>query len=251
VGLEDEALRTRIEAATLWAWPPERTAGVGGWLLRQGSTATRRQNSVQTLAFTGEVELELTIGKVEAWYARFERLACFQMTERSRPVGLDTILEARGYRLESPSCVMLCDLPPTLEAPAGVTLEGRATAYVMEALADPHWPAAERAARARLFARIRRPSTFAVRDVGGVPVAGGLAVVDRELVGLFAMRTARTARRQGHGRAVLDRLLAWGRAMGAATAYLQVEVDNTPALALYRSAGFRRCYSYHYRVAEG
>jgi N-acetylglutamate synthase len=250
-GLEDEALRTRIEAASLWAWPPERTAGVGGWLLRQGSTATRRQNSVQTLAFTGEVQLEPAIGRVEAWYAGFERLACFQITERSKPDGLDAILEARGYRLESPSFVMLCDLAPALPDPASVTLDGRATAYVMEALADPHWPAAERAARARLFARIRRPSTFAVRDVSGLPVAGGLAVIDRELVGVFAMRTARMARRQGHGRAVLDRLLAWGRAMGAATAYLQVEVDNTPALALYRSAGFRRCYSYHYRVAEG
>ena len=248
--MEDEALRTRIEAATLWAWPPERTAGVGGWLLRQGSTATRRQNAVQTLAFTGEVQLEPAIGRVEAWYAGFERLACFQITKRSRPDGLGEIVEARGYRLESPSSVMLCDLPPASPDPARITLEGRATAYVMEALADPHWPAAERAARARLFSRIRRPSTFAVKDVGGVPVAGGLAVVDRELVGVFAMRTARTARRQGHGRAVLDRLLAWGRAMGAATAYLQVEAANTPALALYRSAGFRRLHDYHYRVAE-
>jgi len=31
--LEDEALLNRIEAASLWAWPPERMAGVGGWLL--------------------------------------------------------------------------------------------------------------------------------------------------------------------------------------------------------------------------
>jgi N-acetylglutamate synthase len=247
--VEDEALRQAIEAASLWAWPPERTAGVGGWLLRQGSTATRRQNSVQTLAFTGEVSLDRAIAEVEAWYARHGRIACFQLTDRSRPEGLDATLAARGYRLESPSDVMVRPLTSAMPEPPAVTLEGRATAFVMAAVADPHWSSAERAARASLFARIRRPSTFAVRAVGGAPVAGGLAVVDGPLVGIFAMRTAPTARRSGHGRAVLDRLLGWGRAMGATAAYLQVEAANAPALALYRSAGFVRLYGYHYRVA--
>jgi N-acetylglutamate synthase len=247
--LEDEALRQSIEAASLWAWPPERTAGVGGWLLRQGSTATRRQNSVRTSAFSGEVAVERAIAEVEAWYAGFGRLACFQLTEASLPPGLDALLAARGYRLESPSEVMVLALASPLPEPPNVTLEGRPTAFVMTALADPHWPSAERAARARLFGRIRRPMTFAVRPVGGVPVAAGLAVVEGPLVGIFALRTAPTARCAGHGRAVLDRLLGWGRAMGAETAYLQVEADNAPALALYRAAGCRRLHGYHYRVA--
>ena len=248
--MEDEALRQAIEAASLWAWPPERTAGVGGWLLRQGSTATRRQNSVRTTAFSGEVAVERAIAEVEAWYAGFERVACFQLTDASLPPGLDADLAAHGYRLESPSEVLVRPLPEPRPEPPDVTLEGRPTAFVMAALVDPQWSAAERAARAKLFGRIRRPSTFAVRVVGGVPVSGGLAVVDGPLVGIFAMRTAAMARRAGHGRAVLDRLLGWGHAMGAKTAYLQVEADNAPALALYRAAGFRRLHGYHYRVAQ-
>ncbi len=247
--MEDEAGRAAIEKAALWAWPPERTRGLAGWLLRQGATATRRQNSVQTLAFSGEVALDRAIAAVEAWYAGFGQVACFQLTAASRPEGLDAALAARGYRLESPSLVMVRDLTEPVPEPPGILLEGRATALVMQAVADPRWPAAERAARAALFARIRRPSTFAVRTVGGVPVAGGLAVVDGGLVGICAMRTMATARRQGHGRAVLDRLLAWGRAMGAGTAWLQVEADNAPAVALYAAAGFEPLYGYHYRVA--
>lgn len=248
--MEDEALRHAIEAATLWAWPPERTAGVGGWLLRQGSTATRRQNSVQTFTFTGEVPLDRAIAEVEAWYARHQRLACFQLTDRSLPEGLDAALAERRYRLESPSDVLVRPLTTAIPEPPAVTLEGRATAFVMAAVADSHWSSAERAARAKLFARIRRPLTFAVRAAGGLPVAGGLAVVDGQLVGIFSMRTSPIARRSGHARAVLDRLLGWGRAMGATTAYLQVEGENTPALALYRTAGFARLYGYHYRVAD-
>jgi len=249
--VEDEAALALIERASLWAWPPRRTAGVGGWLLRQGETATRRQNSVQTLAFSGEVALDRAIERVEAWYAGFERAACFQLTDASRPAGLDAVLADRGYRLEAPSEVLVRELDTALPEPSEVTLEGRATAFVMQALADPHWPAAQRAARAALFGRIRRSMSFAVRTVGGLPVAAGLAVVDGPLVGIFAMRTAVTARRAGHGRAVLGRLMGWGRAMGARTAYLQVECANEPAGALYRSAGFRPLYGYHYRVASG
>ena len=249
--MEDEVACALIERASLWAWPPRRTAGVGGWLLRQGETATRRQNSVQTSAFSGEVPLDRAIERVEAWYAGFDRVACFQLTGQSRPPGLDDVLAARGYRAVAPSAVMVRELDAALPEPADVILEGRSTAFVMQALADPHWPAAERAARAALFARIRRPLTFAVRAVGGVPIAGGLAVVDGPLVGIFAMRTAVTARQAGHGRAVLGRLLGWGRAMGARAAYLQVEEENEPAVELYRSAGFRRLYGYRYRVASG
>lgn len=248
--MDDEALIEAVERASLWAWPPERTAGVGGWLLRQGGTATRRQNSVQTLAFTGEVEVARAIAEVEAFYARHGRLACFQLTGRSRPEGLDRLLEERGYRLEAPSEVLIRPLDETPSEPSGVTLEGRPTAFAMQAIADPRWGAAERAARARLFARIRRPLAFAVRSDGGVPVAGGVCVVDGRLAGIFAMRTAVPARQRRYGRAVLDRLLGWARAMGAELGYLQVEAANLPAQGLYRGAGFtRRLYGYHYRVA--
>ena len=249
--MEDEKACALIERASSWAWPPRRTAGVGGWLLRWGETATRRQNSVQTLAFSGEVAVDRAIERVEVWYAGFDRVACFQLNQHSRPAGLDDVLAQRGYRAAAPSEVLVRELDAALPEPADVILEGRPTAFVMQALADPHWLPAERAARAALFGRIRRPMTFAVRSVAGVPVAGGLAVVDGPLVGVFAMRTAVTARRAGHGRAVLTRLLAWGRGMGAATAYLQVDCANEPAGRLYRSAGFERRYGYHYRVATG
>ena len=35
---------------------------------------------------------------------------------------------------------------------------------------------------------------------------------------------------------------------GATSAYLQVRAQNTPALRLYESMGFKTAYGYHYRV---
>lgn len=246
---ENEAMIRRIEEAAWHAWPAARTAPLGGWRLRAGPTATRRENSVQAMTFDADLALEDTIGRVEAWYAATGRRACFQLNALSAPVGLEAALVARGYRAEGRSSVLVRPLDTLPKEPPQVVLEGRATAFAMQAVADPRWPAAERSARAALFGRIRRPLAFAVRTVGGEPVAGGLCVVDGDLAGFAAMRTTSPARRQGHGRAVLDRLLLWAGRMGASTAWLQVEADNTPAAALYRSAGFRPLYDYHYSVA--
>ena len=44
--------------------------------------------------------------------------------------------------------------------------------------------------------------------------------------------------RQGHGRRLLDHLLALSRRHHADTALLEVRPSNRPALALYRQAGF-------------
>jgi ribosomal protein S18 acetylase RimI-like enzyme len=244
--VDDEALIRRIELASLWAWPPERTATVGGWLLRQGCTATRRQNSVQTLAFTSEIGLDRAIANVEEWYAVHARRAAFQVTPLTRPAGLASALRQHGYRTEGRSLVMTRTLDSTPLSSQQVTLEGRATAFVMEALSDPRQSSAERFARARLFGQIRRTSTFAVRAEGGVPAAGALCVVDAELAGIFALRTATWSRRRGHAKAIVARLLQWTRAMGAEQAYLQVEARNEAALALFRAAGFQNLYGYRY-----
>ena len=45
--------------------------------------------------------------------------------------------------------------------------------------------------------------------------------------------------------------LKWARQRGARDAWLQVEADNAPALALYRSLGFDEVYRYHYRRPPG
>src|SRR3989344_2454073 len=43
-------------------------------------------------------------------------------------------------------------------------------------------------------------------------------------------------------------LLHGAAGAGAASAYLQVRAQNTPALGLYQSMGFKTAYGYHYRV---
>jgi GNAT superfamily N-acetyltransferase len=241
----------RVEEAALWAWPPKETARDEGWLLRAAGGHTRRANSVQALVFASGAAVERAIDRVEAWYAARGLAPCFQLTDRAAPAMLDEVLERRGYARLTPVSVQLRDLAG-LEPPKGarIELDTRPTPRVMNALCDPHWSPAMRKARAELFARIRRPHGFAVLLDGAQPVAGGLCVVDRELAGIFSVRTLAAARGRGHGRAVLTRLAAWGRSMGARQLYLQVEDENAAAKAMSRPLQAARAYGYWYRERD-
>ena len=94
----------RIERAALWAWPPKETARVDGWLLRADGGDTRRANSVQTLVFAADSDLDRAIGPRRVLVCARGLPACFQLTDRSAPARLDAMLDARGYaRLPSVS----------------------------------------------------------------------------------------------------------------------------------------------------
>lgn len=74
--------------------------------------------------------------------------------------------------------------------------------------------------------------------VDGAVAAWGRAGLDDDWIGIHAFGVDEAHRRQGLGRMVLAELLAWGAEQGAGTAWLHVETDNEPALALYGSLGF-------------
>jgi ribosomal-protein-alanine acetyltransferase len=81
---------------------------------------------------------------------------------------------------------------------------------------------------------------FAVMAEDGDPA--GL-VLCRALAGeaeILTIGVAPWARRRGLGRALMAAALDAARASGAETAFLEVDVDNTPAVALYERLGFER-----------
>jgi GNAT superfamily N-acetyltransferase len=237
-----------LEAAALWAWPPRELAELHGWRLRAGGALTRRINSAATARFEQGIELAGAIAAVEAWYARRDLPACFQLTPGSEPAGLDPALAARGYRLVTPSEVWTAALDASQGAPGGgIELTPRATQAVRQALFDPRWPMAVRRERAALLARIRRPHRFALAWAGAEPAAAGLVVLDGPLAGLFAVRTQLPFRGRGLAQRITEALLAWAQGQGALWAYLQVEDDNAPARAIYRRRGFTAAYRYWYR----
>jgi ribosomal protein S18 acetylase RimI-like enzyme len=69
-------------------------------------------------------------------------------------------------------------------------------------------------------------------------------------MGRFGISTASGLRKKGHALDIINSLLCWGSARGARFAYLQVEESNVAAVSLYQKLGFKKSYSYWYRVGK-
>ena len=210
-----------LEHAAALAWPGVEQRWIDGWLLRFGRGHTRRANSAAPLeGWAGPA----TVPAIVDWYA-----------ERGVPP-----LVAAPDRL--------------LRLPAGIAVDGENLVMVGEVgTADPPdvalSPRPEESWRAVdprgvpddvLTAVVDGEVTFATIPGAAVARAAVTAAPDgTRWVGLAAVHVAEGARRGGHGRGICSALLAWGAERGATRAYVQVEVDNGPAIDLYEGMGFR------------
>lgn len=108
-----------------------------------------------------------------------------------------------------------------------------------QALAATHAAAftAERPWTAAEFANLLTQPTTLLTGTADSFVLGRVILDEAEIL---TLATAPAARRQGRARTALTAFLTAAQAHGATRAFLDVAEDNTPARALYASAGFTR-----------
>jgi N-acetylglutamate synthase len=251
-GSSTVGLIRHIEELSLNAWPALHTLLDDGWVLRLAAGYTRRANSVNPL-YPGRRDAADKIAAAEALYHSQRQRVVFKMTPEVHPVDLDALLAERGYGAEATTSVQTLDVglglasPPT--APA-LLLEGEHSAEWLAAYARMNvLDAARQAILQRILAQIIPARRFASLSQDGQIVACGLGVLQAGMLGLYDIVTDPRFRRQGHARHLLQGLLSWGQQAGAQRAYLQVMLNNAPALALYAQLGFREAYQYWYRVS--
>lgn len=247
--MTEEDIR-RAEALMAEGWPARETERIAGWSCGFDAGVTRRANSVLPLAWTGHSgdrsELDAAIDRVEAAYAARGLPPIFKLAPGAEPPELEARLAARGYGAEGHALVLGRPLAGAETTPA---LPVQVTAVPDAAWSDiVHGGGPERAARAAIVGRIRRPRLFATVALDDAPAAGGLGVVLDELLLVTALVTRPGLRRRGAARAVLAALCRDAAAQGVADLILQVEADNPPALRLYEGLGWRRLYAYAYRA---
>lgn len=226
------------------AWPALEQETCGGWVLRAANGISHRSNSVWARADEGP-PIEERLRRAEEFYRARRLPPCFQVGPASAPADLAAILTRRGYVLGTPTMAMAAPLPVTL-ARAPVELLASPDDSWRRVFLGASQDDADGRGRLAIVQAMTLPRRHAVARVGDEPAAVGIGVVDGEWLGLYAMRTLAEHRRRGLARAVVEALFAWGAGEGARYAYLQVEVDNPPALELYRSLGFEEVYRYGY-----
>jgi N-acetylglutamate synthase len=240
-----------IEELAMNAWPAETIQIVDGWRLRFNHGVTRRTNSVWPNEWGGRMTFEARMTIVEAFFERRGLPARFQVCPAGLPADLDERLAGLGYEVEAETMVQTASIEQVL-AKTGTDRPCR----IIEG-ADRGWFAAyeraagldEHAARVRwaTIARTGPRHAYALLELEGQAVAVGRGVVERGWLGIFGMSTHPDFRRLGCATAVLGALAEWGRSQGATRVYLQVELHNRGAQALYAGMGFETLYHYYYR----
>ncbi len=268
---ETTALARRIEEASLNAWPALQQILLDGWILRFARGFTKRANSIVPLyapVLPASVEspaanhsLAEKVRYCESLYAQQKLQTVFRLTSFSanpEQTALDQLLAARGYELRETSLVLTKKLAETFaqtssseDTPAAAELQilplhEWLTVYCQ--LTDMPEPASS--LHGIILKGISGECGFGVLRADGQPIACGLAVVERELVGLFDIFTHPKHRGRGHAAFMVKGLLNWAANQGAERAYLQMVEDNMAATALYAGLGFSCIYHYWYRIQD-
>ncbi|CAN3982582.1 GNAT family N-acetyltransferase [Kitasatospora purpeofusca] len=244
VGLQRTAAR---------GWPAVEQEPLGEWTLRASAGFTRRANSVLALGDPG-LPLDRALAAVRAWYAARGLPALLEVCAPGSPEGLREELDRRGAAFAR-TLVRVAPLAGLARggAPAGVDR------VRLSRTADAAWlslyrragggPAVEEAAL-----RVVRggPSVWFASVPGAgpdrAPLAVGRCVVDGPWAGFGAVEVAAHARRAGLATSVMAVLAARAAEEGASGGYLQVEAENSGAIALYDGLGFTTSHTYQYAL---
>ena len=201
-----------VELHSFADWPEVVREPLGEWVVRSsppiGGRLLKRGNSALAMGHPG-MPLAEASDLVRSTYARAERTPLAQV-ERDGEV--EQGLRALGWEPfgVGDSATMLASL-----------------AQVVRLLPAPPAETVTEEAPTRLTVSLPDGTARGGASLDGYWLCPHSLVVDPD------------HRRRGLARQVLAELLDWGASRGARTAWLHVESDNAPALALYEGLGFR------------
>ena len=238
----------RIETALAASWPALETVTDGRWEARFAGGYSGRSNSIQVFDPADDSDPEARIARLAGLYRAQNLDPLFKVTPLTG-AATRAVVAGLGWALYHDSFVLAAEPDPTLSAPEGIAIVAPTSASWRDAQALLQGYGAEtRAILADLVALLPAPNAGFIRTApDGRPLASALCVVAQGVAVPLNVIVAPEARGQGHGRAIMEAVLAWSAAQSPDALAIQVLRDNAPAVALYQSLGFSYLYSYHYR----
>jgi ribosomal protein S18 acetylase RimI-like enzyme len=247
-----------LERVAALHWRAREEGRLGGWLLRAAQGFTGRATSALAVGDPG-VPLDDALAAVGDWYRARGLPPMVAVPQPLSPSGevvsqpLDDHLAGRQWATRpGPAFVMVAGTGPAARPaspPAGLELRFDPEPDVAW-LALYHYRGQELPPTARELLMSAAWQRFAsIRDATGTPVAIARLSVAGGWAGITAVEVSPARRRQGLGALITRAACAEAARRGVEHVFLQVETENTAALALYERNGFRYSHRYHYRLA--
>lgn len=242
----------RYEAAGFRAWPAAAVHYDGTWVVRlTAGHPAKRLNSVNPLDPSDVHHLPDRIARASRRFEAYGRPLTFRLSPLAGPE-VSAFMDSEGWSRFDESLVMRMPLgnAPVDDALDQIPLKD-ISRFVSASLKVRDLDRSLRAGLSEIIGAIQPEAGLFALEQDGEALATLICVHDGDLAGLFEIGTDKAVRNQGHGRRLTLSALKWARLRGARQAWLQVEADNAPALALYRSLGCEEVYRYHYRRPAG
>jgi N-acetylglutamate synthase len=236
-----------IERATIAAVSPEAVEELPGWQLPFNKGTVGRAISAVPLTHTFDGEAESLVALIESRYVAHGFKAAFRLPDVASFAPLRAYLAKAGYRMEQPTLVQTTSsltmraVADTLLAEVADTPDGAWAQLFLGEGFDP----VDGAHRVALLSRAQGTAYASMRQ-NGETVAGGASSFSHGWASVHGMRTAQRHRGQGLAKQVLASLAQTALDRGYDKVFLQVEVENSSALALYQQAGFKTAWRYAY-----
>lgn len=249
----DPYLLSRVEDAGLNASAPPQQRWVDGWLLRFSPGKAKRARCINAVA-PGRMPVAHKLALCEPVLAQASLPLIVRITPFSEPAGLDSTLEAMGLQRFDDTRVMVLEdvsniVTPSLPARISIQPVGL-EAFAQRVGALRGSPLSQRLAHGQRLAQSPVPFHAYELKLDGEVVACGQYAQEADLVGLYDIFTAESARGRGYASRLCAHLLAEAHRHGARHAYLQVDGDNHAGRAVYHRLGFGDAYAYHYRSRD-
>ena len=242
-----------IEDAARLAWPALEEKELPFGVLRYARGVNRRSNSLNVYP-RADYEHSDLLRATEAFFGQRGLPAIVRILDSRENRNLDSqlldsYLAGKGYGLEAPTHVLLCDLPirKSTHAHVSVSLELNDWLRVWQTFGSRS--DTQVGVLQITLSKIAAVHCFlTLKDKLGITVSCGMGVISDDVLGIYGIATREAYRDLGYGTKLLQQLMCWGFSNRARYAYLHVESVNFAALRLYEKLGFEEFYSYWYRV---
>lgn len=230
--------------------PSLQTQYYDGWLLRFSNGYTNRANSVNMI-YPSTIDIQAKIEECEERYSKHNLPCVFKVTDGSDTT-LDSMLNDRGYQIVTPTDLMVMNLEDKYFEEREciiteqVTREWLDTYFTLEKYTNPNTCATA----TQMLHMIQNDTLYCRIEKDGKSIACASAVIERGYVTIVNVIVDEAHRGNGYGRWLCESLLSEAKKREADTAYLQVVQNNHIAATLYEKLGYKKLYSYWYRVKK-
>jgi GNAT superfamily N-acetyltransferase len=240
-----------IEELSFNAFPSIQTNFYDGWIIRFADGYSNRSNSVNPI-YESTLDCEQKILHCEYLFKMENLSPTFKITPFVKPSKLDSILESKNYQIIRKTSVQTANLENIKKATLNnikiYTDINEEWLNTYKFLTNPSIKNYN--AHVKIFENITVPKIFVILYNNNDPVACGTGMMENGYIGIYDINVSVDYRNKGYGKQLLLNILNIAKSKNIKTSYLNVMLNNYPALKLYSKLNYKEIYTYHYRVKK-